>query len=128
MDIDTKGLGFPLHLSPARGLDVVPLEESVRAMLEQILFTAPGERVNRPTFGVGVQNYVFEPTSAMLANQIRIALDENVYEFLGKNVRILNVSVDWDEAGLHVHIAFEITGTVSGRQDLEVVVPTGGAP
>src|SRR3712207_7694449 len=58
-----RSLGFPLQLSPARGLDVVPLEESVRAMLEQILFTMPGERVNRPTFGVGVQGYVFEPLS-----------------------------------------------------------------
>jgi phage baseplate assembly protein W len=128
MDMEDKGLGFPLRLGPGRGLDVVGIEESVRAMLEQILFTLPGERVNRPTFGVGVQSYVFEPNSPSLANRIRIALDENVYEHLGKSVRILNVSVERDEAEMHVHVAFEIVGTVSGRQDLEVVVPAEGAP
>jgi uncharacterized protein len=131
MDLDAKGLGFPLQLGPDRGIAVVPLEDSVRAMIEQILFTLPGERVNRPSFGVGVQNYVFEPSSPMLAERLRVALDENVYEYLGKSVRVLAVSVDRDpfnDEQLHVHVAFEVVGTVSGRQDLEVVVPAGGSP
>ncbi|WP_437729243.1 GPW/gp25 family protein [Sorangium sp. So ce861] len=128
MDMDDKGLGFPLRLGPHRGLDVVAIEESVRAMLEQILFTAPGERVNRPTFGVGVQHYVFEPNSPLLANRIRIALDENVYTNLGKSVRVLNVSVGRDEEQLHVHVAYEIVGIVSSRKDLEVVVPARSVP
>jgi phage baseplate assembly protein W len=130
MDLDAKGLGFPLQLGPDRGIAVVTLEDSVRAMIEQILFTLPGERVNRPTFGVGVQTYVFEPNSPMLAERLRVALDENVYEYLGTNVRVLavSVSVDRDEEQLHVHIAFEVVGTVTGRQDLEVVVPVGGSP
>lgn len=129
MDLDAKGLGFPLRRSPERGLAVVSLEDSVRAMLEQILFTIPGERVNRPTFGVGVQRYVFEPSSPMLAERLRVALDENVYEHLGKSVRLLDVAVasGREEEELVVRIAFEIAGTVSGRQDLEVVVPAGGA-
>ena len=131
MDLDAKGLGFPLRLGPDRGLAVVALEDSVRAMLEQILFTLPGERVNRPTFGVGVQRYVFEPNSPMLAERLRVALDENVYEHLGKSVRILAVSVersDLDPEQLIVRVAFEVVGTVTGRQSLEVVVPAGGAP
>jgi phage baseplate assembly protein W len=128
MNLDAKGLGFPLQLGADRGIAVVPLEDSVRAMLEQILFTLPSERVNRPTFGVGVQNYVFEPNSPMLAERLRVALDENVYEFLGKSVHVLAVSVDRDEEQLHVHIAFEVVGSVTGRQNLEVVVPAGGSP
>ena len=128
MDLDAKGLGFPLRLGADRGIAVVSLEDSVRAMLEQILFTLPGERVNRPTFGVGVQNYVFEPNSPTIAEQLRVALDENVFEHLGKSVRILAVTVDRDEEELSAIIAFEVVGTVSGRQTLEVVVPAGGSP
>jgi phage baseplate assembly protein W len=127
MDLDDKGLGFPLRLGADRGIAVVSLEDSVRAMLEQILFTLPGERVNRPTFGVGVQNYVFEPNSPTIAEQLRVALDENVFEHLGKSVRVLAVAVDRDEEKLSAIIAFEVVGTVSGRQTLEVVVPTGGS-
>src|SRR5687767_6502610 len=126
MDLDRKGLGFPLHVGPDRGIGVVDLEDDVRAMIEQILFTLPGERVNRPTFGVGVQRYVFEPNSDALVARLRVALDENVYEHLGRDVRILDVSIDryvQDEARLVVRVSFEIVGRVSGPQDLEVVVP-----
>ncbi len=128
MGMYDKGLGFPLRLGPGHGIDVVAIEDSVRAMLEQILFTVPGERVNRPTFGVGVQTYVFEPNSPLLANRLRVALDENVYADFGTDVRILSLDVENDEEQLHVYISFEIAGLVSGAQDLEVVVPTGGAP
>jgi hypothetical protein len=128
MELDDKGLGFPLRFGPDRGLDAVSVQESFRAMLEQILFTMPGERVNRPTFGVGVPRYVFEPNSPLLANRIRIALEENLYNYLGKRVRVLNVAVDQEEAALRVRVSFEIVGTVSGTQELEVFVPTEGAP
>ena len=104
MDLDAKGLGFPLRLGADRGLAVVALEDSVRAMLEQILFTLPGERVNRPTFGVGVQRYVFEPNSPMLAERLRVALDENVYEYLGKGVRVLGVAVEQEAEQLRVRV------------------------
>jgi uncharacterized protein len=131
MNLDRKGLGFPLRLGPDRGLDVVGLEEDVRAMLEQILFTLPGERLNRPTFGVGVQKYVFEPNSPLLADRLRVALDENVYEHLSKDVRILDVSVTADqrnEERLIVRVSFEIVGRASGPQDLEVIVRSAGVP
>jgi phage baseplate assembly protein W len=128
MDIDAQGLAFPLRLGPGRSLAVVDLEHDVRAMIEQILLTAPGERVNRPTFGVGIYAYVFEPNSQFLATQLRTALDENVYEHLGKNVRILALDVTTADAQLHVDIQFEIVGTVTGPQAMTVAVPVGGSP
>jgi phage baseplate assembly protein W len=128
MDIDARGLAFPLRLGPGQSLAVAPLEDDVRAMIEQILLTAPGERVNRPTFGVGIYAYVFEANSPFLASRLRTALDENVYEHLGRNVRIVALDVTAEDAQLHVDIEFEITGTVSGRQAMTVSVPTEGNP
>lgn len=130
MQIDSKGLTFPLTLSSRHGLDLGSAHDSVRAMLEQILFTMPGERINRPTFGVGVQRYVFAPNSPFIASEIRVALDENVYEHLGRNVRVLNLDVragDLDsEVALHIFISFEIIGTLAGPQDVEIKVPREG--
>jgi phage baseplate assembly protein W len=128
MDIDASGLAFPLRLGPGKSLAVAGLEDDVRAMIEQILLTAPGERVNRPTFGVGIYAYVFEANSPFLAARLRSALDENVYEHLGRNVRIVALDVTTQDAQLHVNIQFEITGTVSGRQAMTVRVPTEGNP
>ncbi|MEO7733322.1 MAG: GPW/gp25 family protein [Kofleriaceae bacterium] len=125
MEIDAKGLAFPLRLGPGKRLAVVDLQDDVRGMIEQILLTAPGERVNRPTFGVGISAYVFEADSPFLANQLRIALDENVYEHLGKNVRIVALDVTSDDEQLHVAIQFQIVGTATGRQAMTVRVPKG---
>ena len=126
MDIYAKGLGFPLALGSHHGIDVVGVEQSVQAMIEQMLFTEPGERVNRPTFGVGAPRYVFEPNSPLLAERLRVALEENVYEDFGTSVNILELTVDQDEEQLLVNVSFEIVGTVNGPQDLEVVVPLEG--
>ncbi len=126
MDIYAKGLGFPLTLGAHHGIAVVAVEDSVRAMLEQILFTAPGERVNRPTFGVGAPRYVFEPNSPLLAERLRVSLEENVYEDFGTSVEIRGLVVEQDEEQLRVQVSFEIVGSVNGPQDLEVVVPLGG--
>ena len=40
----------------------------MRDMIEQVLFTAPGERVNRPDFGCGLLQMVFGPNSSELAD------------------------------------------------------------
>src|ERR1700759_3356715 len=100
MELDAQGLAFPLRLGPGKTLAVTDLEGDVRAMITQILLTAPGERVNRPTFGVGIYAYVFEADSPFLASQLRTALDENVYEFLGRQVRIVSVDVTAGDAQL----------------------------
>ena len=42
-------------------------EDHVRDLIEQVLFTTPGERVNRPTFGSGLLQLVFAPNSDALA-------------------------------------------------------------
>jgi phage baseplate assembly protein W len=97
-------------------------------MIEQILLTAPGERVNRPTFGVGIYAYVFEPDGDFLANRLRTALDENVYEHLGPNVRIAGLAVTVADSQLHVDIQFELIGTVAGPQSMTVSVPAGATP
>lgn len=128
MDIDAQGLAFPLRLGSGNHLAVVAVEDDVRCMIEQILLTAPGERVNRPTFGVGIYAYVFEPSSPLLAAQLRTALEENVYEHLGKNVRIVALDVTSDDEQLHVLIQFTIDGTVTGPQSTTVRVARRGAP
>jgi phage baseplate assembly protein W len=125
VELDAQGLAFPLRLGPGKTLAVTDVEDDVRAMIQQILLTAPGERVNRPTFGVGIYGYVFEANSPFLASQLRIALDENVYEFLGRNVRIVSVEVTADDAQLHVDIQFTLVGAVTGPQAMTVSVPRG---
>ena len=47
-------IDFPLHFDDRRRTAATDLDEHVRDLIEQVLFTNPGERVNRPTFGSGL--------------------------------------------------------------------------
>lgn len=126
MSIHDRGISYPPTLGADRGLATLDYHDSVRAMIEQILFTVPGERVNRPTFGVGAQTAVFDPNGPFLASRIRTALEENAYQHLGRDVDILRVEVTSDEASLHVHLTFQISDRPLSPHELLIDLPLGG--
>lgn len=126
MSFHDRGLSYPPALGSDRGIATLEYHDSVRAMIEQILFTAPGERVNRQSFGVGAQHAVFDPNGPFLASRIHTALEENAYQHLGRDVVILKVEVKNDEAALHVSLHFQISDRPLSPQVLHVDIPLGG--
>lgn len=126
MNTRDRGFSYPTRLGADRGVATLEYHDSVRAMIEQILFTAPGERVNRSSFGVGAQNAVFDPNSPFLANRIRTALEENVYEHLARDVSILKLEVVSDDDTLTISLLFQISDQPLSPQVLQVDVPLGG--
>jgi hypothetical protein len=62
---DPSFLAFPFRMEPG-GPKTARREAHVREQIEQVLFTAPGERVFRHDFGAGVKRLVFEPFSEAL--------------------------------------------------------------
>jgi phage baseplate assembly protein W len=62
---DPTFLKFPFHIGK-KGPELSERAAHVRSQIEQVLFTAPGERVFRPNFGVGVRQLVFEPNASAL--------------------------------------------------------------
>src|ERR1700740_534144 len=75
-------------------------------MIEQILFTAPGERVNRPTFGSGTAQLVFEPASAVLAAATQQAIQAGLQQWLPDLIRVQSVAVTTDESTLQVTVSY----------------------
>ncbi|WAS94834.1 GPW/gp25 family protein [Nannocystis punicea] len=126
MSTRDRGFSYPPRLGADRGVATLEYHDSVRAMIEQILFTAPGERANRPSFGVGAQNAVFDPNSPFLANRIRTALEENLYEHLARDVSILKLEVVADDAVLTISLLFQISDQPLSPQVLRVDIPLGG--
>jgi phage baseplate assembly protein W len=66
-------IGFPLLRTPdARGELTWPdLEESVRAAVQVILQTRPGEQLRRPEFGAGLADFLHEPNTLTTRQRIR---------------------------------------------------------
>lgn len=73
-----RGWRFPIRVNRRGGLDWSEGPDRVRDAIWLIVNTSVGERIMRPTFGAGVQDYVFQPntpaTRAALASAIRQAL------------------------------------------------------
>ena len=83
-------------------------EEHIRDMIEQVLFTSPGERVNRPTFGSGVLQLVFAPNGAALASTTQMTVHGALQQWLGDVIQVEAVDVQSDDAKLMVLVQYTI--------------------
>jgi len=80
----------------------------IRELIEQVLFTAPGERVNRPEFGCGLLQLVFEPNSAELATATQFLVQGALQQTLGDLIQISGVTVTAENSQLTVLIEYLI--------------------
>jgi phage baseplate assembly protein W len=83
----------------------------VRDLVEQVLFTAPGERVNRPDFGSGLGGLVFEPNSDALAAAVRARVEGSLHQWLSDVVAVEGVSVEPQDTTLTVVVRYVVRAT-----------------
>jgi len=106
---------YPFHVD-ARGRTAEASDEDhIRDLIEQVLFTAPGERVNRPTFGSGVMQLVFAPNSDALAAATQIQVQSALQQWLGDLIEVGEVEVTNDDATLNVLIRYVLRSTQEQR-------------
>ena len=77
-------------------------------MIEQILFTSPGERVNRPTFGSGTAQLVFAPNSDVLAAAQQQAVQAALQQWLSDLIRVQSVKVTADDSTLQMTVIYTV--------------------
>lgn len=97
----------------------------VREMIEQLLFTAPGERVNRPEFGTGLLRLTFAPNSPELAATLQFAVQAALDQWLGDVIQVDELEVTSEEATLSIRLGYLLRGS-GERRSLELESP--GAP
>ena len=96
----------------------------VREMIELLLLTSPGERVNRPDFGGGLLTEVFAPNSPQLAAALELRLAAALTSWLGDVVELLRLTVAADEGRLFVEIEYALRATGTRQVDvIEAGVP-----
>ncbi len=86
-------------------------EKHIRDMIEQVLFTSPGERVNRPTFGCGLMQLVFQPNSDELAATTQFLVQGALQQWLGDLIQVDEVRVENEDSSLLVTIVYTIRRT-----------------
>src|SRR3954469_8578210 len=80
--------------------------DHVRDLIEQVLFTAPGERVMRPDFGAGLLALVFEPNSTTLAAATQMLVQSSLQLYLSHLIAVQSVEVANDDAALRVDVRY----------------------
>ncbi len=105
-------LSFPYRIQ-AMGRTAEPADTPawVRELLEMVLFTAPGERVMRPSFGTGVHQLVFAPASDEMATATQHLVRSALQQWLSDWIEVQDVLVKADDNRLTVTVAYLLRAT-----------------
>jgi phage baseplate assembly protein W len=119
-------LAYPYSFSNLGRTADVPDEQHVRDLIEQVLFTAPGERVMMPTFGSGVAQLVFAPNAIELASATQMLVQASLQQWLGSLIAVQGVNVQADDSTLTVTVQYAMLG--NGQVQVQSFQrPTGGS-
>lgn len=103
-------LNFPYQFD-GRGRTLDPSNDYVVQLIEQVLFTSPGERVNLPDFGSGLLQLAFAPNSMEMAAATQFAAQGALQKWLGGNVKIQSVVAFAQDAVLTVTVTYSLLTT-----------------
>lgn len=110
MDITT--FAFPFAVNESGRIHASGGDEAIRGKIIQVLFTAPGERVNLPEFGCGLFNLVFEPNDAILSAAMEFTVGQALTRWLRDEILVQGVNVQPQGGTVTVEIVYQ------KRQDL----------
>jgi phage baseplate assembly protein W len=86
-------------------------ERHVRQLIEQLLFTVPGERVNRPSFGSGLLQTVFAPNHDELSATLQVLARATLTQWLGDLIEVEAVDVEHRDSTLEVTVQYVVRRT-----------------
>lgn len=116
-------VAFPYHLDRRGQTATAGDDDHIRQLLEQLLFTSPGERVNRPDFGCGLRDLVFGPNSPEMAAALQVTIGSAVQRWLGDVIAVTGLEVSAHDSALEVQLAYQVKST--GRTGQAVVSVSG---
>lgn len=108
---------FPLAFDNQGRTSVVDRTRYIRDMLELLLFTSPGERVNRPDFGCGLLDLAFAPNSPELAAALHTTIQASVQRWLGDVLTVMDLEVLSEDSKLEVTVRYVINAAGEERTE-----------
>ena len=109
----TIGVAFPLNeANMFKGTET--LKEQIKSNLINLLLTYPGERVNHPTFGVGLKNLLFE--QKINTEALNETIDAQIKRFIPEiTLKRVTTGLSEDEHTLFINIIY--SSNLDGKKD-----------
>jgi uncharacterized protein len=104
-------IDYPYHFDGQGRTASTDDADHVRDMIEQLLFTNPGERVNRPDFGSGLLQMVFAPNSPELASALQLTVQAALQRYLGDLINLQQLRVTAQDSTLSVVVQYVLRQT-----------------
>jgi phage baseplate assembly protein W len=101
--------GRTAHAAPA---------EHVHDLIEQLLFTSPGERVMRPDFGCGLLDLVFAPNSPELVSTLELSVQASLQRWLGDLIDVVALDVVSEDDTVRVQLSYVLRATGARTDDV----------
>jgi phage baseplate assembly protein W len=115
---------YPFHFDGRGRTAATTDDDHLRDLIEQVLFTQPGERVNRPTFGSGLLQLVFAPNSDALAAALQMSVQSSLQQWLGDLIQVDAIDVQNVDSQLIVTVRYLVRRT----QQLQIAQFTRAVP
>ncbi len=104
-------LAYPFRIDRAGRTAEAGHEAHIRHMIEQVLFTVPGERVNLPAFGTGLRTYLFAGESDETLTAVQFLVEGALNQWLGDLIELLGVEVAPSDSAMVVHVRYRTRDT-----------------
>ena len=111
-----RQIAYPFHIDGEGRTADAGYEDHIRQLIEQLLFTSPGERVNRPDFGSGVMQLVFAPNSDELATATEYLLQGALTQWLADVIQVDSVDVRNVGAELQITVQYRLVRNQERRK------------
>ena len=106
-----KQIDFPFQFDSRGRTAVAEQNHHIRDMIEQFLFTSPGERVNRPDFGSGLLQMIFAPTGPEIATALQHTIQAGLQRWLGDLIEVRQLNVTSEDSTVRVDIVYLVRQT-----------------
>jgi phage baseplate assembly protein W len=111
-------IAFPFRADRRGRTAQAAYDDHVRDLIEQLLFTSPGERVMRPDFGCGLLDLVFTPNSPELASALELSVHASLQRRLGELIEVESLDVVSEENVVRVELRYLVRSTASRRDEV----------
>lgn len=108
---------FPFKINKKGDTATTDNIEHIRDLIHQVLFTNPGERVNRPDFGCGLKQLIFMPNSSVLATTTQFLVKGALQRWLNEYIQVEQVEVQCEEETLGVTVVYKLRSNGVRHQD-----------
>jgi phage baseplate assembly protein W len=99
-------IGYPFRVDGGGRTAAEGDEQHVRHLIEQVLSTAPGERVNRPDFGSGLMQLVFGAPNDELVAATQVLIQGSLQQWLSDLIEVEGVEMADQEGRLYITVRY----------------------